>query len=323
MSTTTPLAGVAAAETLVAGLSVVIPVYNSEESLALLVDRLGQVLGRLGTPCEIVLVNDGSRDASWTVIQQLAASRPAVRGINLLRNFGQHNALLAGIRAARFAVTVTMDDDLQHPPEEIPKLLEALADADVVYGIPAVMQHSIFRNLASRVAKRTIAYALGVDRVVDINAFRAFRTVLRRAFSSYESPNVIIDVLLSWGTSRFAAVRVDHQPRIVGRSNYTISKLFNQAALILTGVSTAPLRLASTIGFIFTLFGMAVLTWVLGRYAMVGTSVPGFPFLASIIAIFSGAQLFAMGIIGEYLARMYHRTMQRPVYVISETAGGQ
>src|SRR5207248_11778520 len=117
------------------------------------------------------------------------------------------------------------------------------------------------------------------------------------------------------GTSRFAAVEVEHKPRAYGRSNYTPVKLFNQAMLMLTGFSTAPLRFASSLGFFFTLFGFGVLIYVVSRYVILGGSVPGFPFLASVIAIFSGAQLFALGLICEYLARIFNRSMQRPCYV--------
>jgi undecaprenyl-phosphate 4-deoxy-4-formamido-L-arabinose transferase len=158
-----------------------------------------------------------------------------------------------------------------------------------------------------------------VDTIVDISAFRAFRTDLRRAFAAYNSPEVIIDVLLSWGTSSFASVKCEHLPRTIGRSNYTLPRLFNSAMFMLTGYSTAPLRLASSVGFLFTLFGLVLLAYVIGRYFISGTSVPGFPFLASAIAIFSGAQLFALGIIGEYLARIFNRSVERPVYVVKET----
>jgi glycosyltransferase involved in cell wall biosynthesis len=304
------------------GISVVVPVYNSETSLTPLVDRLHDVLPRLAGEWEIILVNDGSGDRSWEVVRALAASHERVRGMNMLRNFGQHNALLAGIRAARYRVTVTMDDDLQHPPEEIPKLLDGLgAGADVVYGTPGAMQHGFWRNFFSRFTKWAMARAMRIDNLVDLNAFRALRTELRAAFAAYESPHVLLDVLLSWGTSRFAAVVVEHKPRVYGRSNYTPLRLFNQAMLMLTGFSTAPLRFASSLGFFFTLFGFGVLVYVVGRYLVAGGSVPGFPFLASVIAIFSGAQLFALGIMGEYLARIFNRSMQRPVYVVKEIVG--
>jgi undecaprenyl-phosphate 4-deoxy-4-formamido-L-arabinose transferase len=301
-------------------LSVVVPVYNSAEILPELVARLAPVLDTVAPASEIVLVNDGSRDESWQVIGELARRYPRqVRGLDLMRNYGQHNALLCGIRAAAGARIVTMDDDLQNPPEEIPKLLAALAPhVDVVYGTPEREQHGLFRDLASRVTKSVLKGTLGAgaSTAPDVSAFRLFRTEVRRAFALYENPYVSIDVLLTWATSRFAAVPVAHAPRHAGRSNYTLRMLVRHAVNMLTGFSVRPLKLASLIGFGATLFGLGVLAWVVGRYLIQGTTVPGFPFLASVIAIFSGAQLFTLGIIGEYLARMHFRMMSRPVYAV-------
>jgi undecaprenyl-phosphate 4-deoxy-4-formamido-L-arabinose transferase len=303
-------------------LSVVIPVYNSAEILPALVDRLNPVLDAEAPASEIVLVNDGSRDGSWEVIAALAARHPRVRGVDLMRNYGQHNALLCGIRAATGALIVTLDDDLQNPPEEIPKLKAALArHVDVVYGTPEREQHGFFRDLASRLTKSVLAGSLGAGAATapDVSAFRLFRTELRKAFAQYENPYVSIDVLLTWATSRFATVKVRHEPRRSGRSNYTLRMLVRHAFNMLTGFSVRPLKLASLIGFGATLFGLGVLVWVIGRYLIQGTTVPGFPFLASVIAIFSGAQLFTLGIIGEYLARMHFRMMSRPVYAVRES----
>jgi undecaprenyl-phosphate 4-deoxy-4-formamido-L-arabinose transferase len=146
---------------------------------------------------------------------------------------------------------------------------------------------------------------------------------MRNAFQNYNSPFVSIDVLLAWGTTRFAAVPVRHESRREGNSNYTVLKLMAHAVNMITGFSTVPLQLASWIGFAFTLFGMAILVYVLGRYLVLGYSVPGFPFLASTIAVFSGAQLFALGIMGEYLARMHFRSMDKPPYVVRQSFGKQ
>jgi undecaprenyl-phosphate 4-deoxy-4-formamido-L-arabinose transferase len=302
------------------GISVVIPAYNSALSLPELLQRLTLILQSLGTPSEVIVVNDGSRDNTWEVVQTLAARYPSVRAMNLMRNYGQHNALLCGIRSAQYATTVTIDDDLQHPPEEIPKLLARLSqDADVVYGTPETEQHGVWRDLASEVTKLAFKATMGVQVARDVGAFRAFRTQVRDAFANFHSPFISIDVLLSWGTNRFAAVRVRHDPRRLGASNYTFRKLISHALNMMTGFSTWPLRLASLVGFGFTLFGFGVLAYVLGRLFLQGAAVPGFAFLASVIAIFSGAQLFSLGIIGEYLARMYARTMDRPAYVVRST----
>lgn len=299
-------------------LSVVIPVYNSQDSLAQLIARLQGVLPEISSSYEVVLVNDGSRDNSWAVICAEVEQHPFVKGVNLMRNYGQHNAILCGIRQANMEVIITMDDDLQHLPEEIHKLLEKLDEGyDVVYGSPASLPHSLWRNLFSRFTKRTLAYAMGVRTIRDIGPFRAFRADLRDAFANYQNPSVIIDVLLSWGTSKFASVTVNEDTRQIGQSNYNFFKLFGVALEILTGFSTIPLRLASLLGFIFTLLGLAVFIYVVVVFLTAG-SVPGFPFLASIIALFSGAQLFALGIFGEYLARIFDRNMDRPPYVIHE-----
>ena len=302
-------------------LSVVIPVYRSEAALPTLVQRLQPTLASLAREYELVLVSDGSPDRSWEVIEQLAAQHGWVRGIRLMRNYGQHNALLAGIRAARFDTIVTMDDDLQHPPEELPKLLAKIEDGfDVVYGTPEQEQHGLLRDLASMVTKIALQSAIGAETAREVSAWRVFRTQLRDAFTSYHSPFVSIDVLLTWGTTKFGSVRVRHDPRTIGKSNYTFRKLVRHALNMMTGFSVLPLQLASVIGFTFTLFGIGVLLYVVGRYIISGSSVAGFPFLASIIAIFSGAQLFALGIIGEYLARVHFRTMDKPSYTVAEMA---
>jgi undecaprenyl-phosphate 4-deoxy-4-formamido-L-arabinose transferase len=300
-------------------LSVVTPVYNGEASIAELCRRLGEVLPRTATQHEIILVNDGSRDRSWEVISEVSSRCPTVRGINLMRNYGQHNALLCGIRAAKCEVIVTMDDDLQHPPEEIPRLLARLDDGfDVVYGTPEDEQNGLMRALASRITRLTLRTAVAADVAKNVSAYRVFRTRLREAFAGYQSPFVSIDVLLTWATNRFGATTVPFQRRHSGASNYTFAKLVRFALDMMTGFSTAPLQLASLIGFACTLFGIGVFFYVFVRYCLEG-SVPGFPFLASIIAIFSGAQLFALGVIGEYLARMHFRSMKRPAYVVRAT----
>lgn len=305
---------------IVDNLSIVVPIYNSGKSLPLLISALTEILPSLAKQYEVVLVNDGSRDNSWSVICELKSHHSWLCGINLMRNYGQHNALLCGIRAAHYDVIVTMDDDLQHPPEEIPKLLEKLAEGyDVVYGTPEQEQHSLWRDLASQITKLALQSAMGVSVARKVSAFRVFRTQTREAFSVYQSVFVNIDVLLTWGTTRFGYVLVKHVPREIGVSNYTFRKLMIHALNMVTGFTALPLQLASFIGFLFTLFGFGVFIFVLGRYVISGSEVPGFPFLAAIIAIFSGSQLFALGIIGEYISRIHFRSMDRPSYVIRST----
>ena len=304
------------------GVSIVIPVYNAEQSLQPLVDRLEPVLEKLGQPYEVILVDDGSRDASLERIRGLAAACPWIRAIALRRNYGQHNALLCGVRAARFELTVTMDDDLQHAPEEIPKLLEAVRDdVDLVYGVPREERHSFWRNAASVATKYAMQYAMGIPEARNVSAFRAFRTSLREAFQHYNGPYVSLDVLLSWGTTRIASVTVEASDRAFGDSNYTLLKLVTHALNMITGFSVLPLRLASALGFSFVLIGGILFLYVLLSLALFGRVTKGFTFLGCAITLFSGVQLFALGIAGEYLARMYFHLMGRPSYVMRRDLG--
>jgi glycosyltransferase involved in cell wall biosynthesis len=302
--------------------SIIIPVYKSESLLTNLIERLEPVLSSVCSDYEVILVNDASPDRSWNIIQELSKGRPYVRGIDLMRNYGQHNALLCGIRAARFDTIVTMDDDLQHPPEEIHKLLAKLDEGfEVVYGYPEQEQHGLLRDLASVMTKMALQNSMGADTARHISAFRAFRTRAREAFSDYHSPFVSIDVILTWATTRFVAIKVRHDPRGSGTSNYTFGKLFTHAMNMITGYSVVPLQVANLVGFICTLFGAGILLFVVIRRIFFGTTVPGFTFLASSIALFSGAQLLALGVIGEYLARMHFRMMERPTYTVRERCG--
>ena len=301
-----------------ATISVVVPVYNSAEMLPELVARLEAVLPQISSQHELILVNDGSRDESWAVIQRLAAEKSWIRGLCMMRNYGQHNALLAGIRAAKYDVTITMDDDLQHPPEELPRLIAALNDdVDVVYAPPIIERHGLFRSFASVTTRLTLQGTMGANTARQCNSWRIFRTGLRAAFADYRSPMASVDVLLTWGTRRFAALPLRHDPRAKGRSNYTLGHLIRHGFNMMTGFSVLPLQVASLIGFVFMLFGFGTLAYVSIRYVLEGTPVQGSPFLASVIAIFSGAQLFALGIIGEYLARMHYRIMDKPTYVVA------
>lgn len=296
-------------------LSIVIPVYRGEHLLVALVERIASTLPQIAENFEVILVNDGSPDNSWGVIEHLAARYAWLRGIRLMRNYGQHNATLCGVREARFEITVTMDQDLQHPPEDLPLLLAELEKGfDVVYGAPRTLPQGWLRNWMTSTIKTILARVMGVPSVRNISAFRAFRSELRQSFTNFQGPTLTIDVLLSWGTNRFTSVTVDIPP--AERSNYNFPALVKAAMLILTGYSTAPLRLASWAGFIMTLFGMGVFAYVLAVYFSVG-SLPGFPFLASLISLFSGTQMLILGIFGEYLARMFDRSMDRPTYVVA------
>jgi glycosyltransferase involved in cell wall biosynthesis len=303
-------------------LSIVVPVFNSENSLRPLVESLARELPALARQHEVILVNDGSGDRSGEVARELQTQYPFVRAIELMRNYGQHNALLLGVRLAQHDIVVTMDDDLEHPASEIRHLLAKLSEGyDVVYGVPQRQQHGLFRDLASQLTKLILQSAMGADTARRISAFRAFRVGVREAFAEFRGANVNLDVLLTWASTRFSAVVVRHDERHFGSSNYTLRKLIRHSLNMITGFSVLPLRLASIVGFASTFIGILILLYVLGRYLIQGATVPGFAFLASIIAIFCGAQMFAIGIIGEYLARIHFRLMDKPSYTVRTDTG--
>jgi glycosyltransferase involved in cell wall biosynthesis len=305
-------------------ISIVIPVYRAAQSLQELHRRLADVFDKSAQAMEVLFIEDCGGDESWEIIKRISQLDHRVRGMRMSRNYGQHNALLCGIRAARGDIIVTMDDDLQHPPEELPKLLDKLDEGfDVVYGPPLQQQHGMLRDLASQITKLALEEAMGAANASHVSALRAFRTQLRDAFEGYRSPTVNIDVLLTWGSTKFAAVPIAHEPRKFGQSGYTAGKLVKHALNMMTGFSSRPLQVASLIGFGFALFGFLILAYVLVRWLLQGSTVPGFAFLACMIAIFSGVQLVAIGIIGEYLARIHFRTMDRPPYAIREKTGSQ
>jgi len=301
--------------------SVIIPVYRGEDTLEPLIERLSKVLPKFAKIYEVLLVNDGSPDRSWEIIERLAKQHKWVRGIALMRNYGQENATLCGIRSARYEVIVTMDDDLQHNPEELPKLINKLDEGyDVVYGVPRTRRQPWWKRIPASLVKGAISSAIGLPAIRDMSSYKVFRASMKPAFESITSPDVQIDVLLSWGTTRFATMQIEEASRTAGKSNYDINKLIKVSLLILTNYTTIPLRLASILGFLFTILGFFILIYVIAEYFTVG-SIPGFTFLASAITIFSGVQLFALGIIGEYLARMFERTSGKQPYIVTKTTG--
>jgi undecaprenyl-phosphate 4-deoxy-4-formamido-L-arabinose transferase len=298
-------------------LSVVVPVYRSERTLRTLVDRISASLAN--QDYEIILVDDASGDGTWREISTISKGNTRVKGLRLGRNSGQHSALLAGVRSARFATIVTLDDDLQNPPEEISKLLAALtADIDVVYGVSTTIKQNFYRRLGSKVARKFFAFMLGFNSAVSMSSFRVFRTELRNGFDSSLGPNISLDALLTWSTSRFAVAEVSHDDRAEGTSHYTLKKLVRFMIDMATGYSTLPLRMATSIGFTTIVFGLLLFIFVTGRPLIYGDAVPGFPMLACSIIIFSGVQILLLGVLGEYIGRMHFRVMNKPTYMIAE-----
>jgi undecaprenyl-phosphate 4-deoxy-4-formamido-L-arabinose transferase len=268
---------------------------------------------------ELILVDDASRDDSWRILEELHKSDPMrIKALRFNKNSGQHAALLAGVRFARKDLIVTMDDDLQHRPDTIPRLVDALSDeVDLVYGIAEEEEHALWRNWSSRVSKWALAAVIGDNMAQKSSAFRVFRTSLRESWNAQIDMHVTLDVLLSWVTSRYQTVTVPMDVRTSGTSNYTFRKLIHHLVNMVTGYTTRPLRYVSLIGLLASLVGLGSFLFVVIQWLLFGSRVPGFVFLASLTSLLAGAQLFSLGIIGEYLARMYTRTMNRPAYVVT------
>lgn len=306
--------------------SVVIPCYRSEATIGNVVEGIIATFadGTTVDAFEIVLVVDGSPDGTAAVTRQLAEKHAEVRAVELRRNYGQHNALLAGITRARHEVVVTMDDDQQHRPEEIGALLAPIAagTADLVYGVARVEEHGLWRSAASRGVKRTLALA-GVPKAEDVSAFRAFRTSLRDGFESVEDPYISLDVLLSWTTTSIDRVTVEMDPRTVGESSYSIRALVRHSINMVTGYSNVPLRMVAWLGGLCALIGVVLGIIVVWKFATGDTTVAGFTTIAAMVALFSGAQMLSLGVIGEYLGRLHTRSMGKPTFVIRNDTGAQ
>jgi len=304
--------------------SVVVPCYRSPRTLPKLVARLVEVMPTATSAYEVILVVDGSPDDTWDVARHLALQEGPVRAIRLARNYGQHNALIAGVRAARYDVVVTMDDDLQHPPEEIPKLLDALTDdLDLVYGLPTAEEHGFARSFASRLVKSALSGPMGVQNAKLLSAFRAFRTFLRDGWDHVHGPHVSLDLCLSWATTRVGSARIRMDERADGRSNYTVKALFRHALNMVLGFSTKPLRLVTYVGLLVGVAGLVLAGTVLWLYLAGRTTVAGFTTVASMVAFFSAAQMVGIGVLGEYLGRIHAGGMGRPTYLVRERVNGE
>ena len=299
-------------------LSVVIPCYRSSATLPELVAQLHAELRARPHDYEVILVVDGSPDDTYAVARSLELEDPDhVRAVLLRRNYGQHNALLAGIMRVKHEVVVTMDDDLQHRPDQVAALVAPLEDplVDLVYGNALQEEHGRLRSISSRAVKSGLGLT-GVPNAQRVSAFRAFRTELRDGFAHVVDAFFSLDVVLSWTTTSVVAVPVVMDRRASGRSSYTVASLLRHAWNMVTGYSTLPLRLVTWLGFVCCLIGTVVLVNVLVLYALGRIEVAGFTTLVALLTSFSGAMMLSVGILGEYLGRLHFRSMERPTYLV-------
>lgn len=296
-------------------LSVVIPVYNSAQTLPTLVRRLLDVLNRMGKRFELIFVDDGSEDDSWEVLKGLQeAHAENIGAIQLMRNYGQDNAIMCGFRHTRGQYIVTMDDDLQHPPEEIPRLLEAIQakGLDLVYGCYKEKKHSVWRNTGSFLVNSF--YKLVFKSPITTTSFRILKRELLVSIFSYSLNFTFIDGLLAWNTQRIGEVTIEHHERFGGRSSYSVGKLAISALNIFTNFSLLPLQLTSACGFLVAASGFVTALYYFIQYLLVRTPVPGYASIIIAVLVLGGLQLLALGIMGEYLGRLHLNVNRKPQY---------
>ncbi len=303
-------------------LSVVIPVYNSEGTLSELMSRISRAMIDITNSYEVILLDDGSLDNSWTIIKSLrAAYVDNLIVVQLMRNYGQHNTLMCGLELARGEYIVTMDDDLQNPPEEISKLLNHLTNnkLDLVYGCSNIKKHAGWRNFGSKIIWHF--YKTVFKNSATPTPFRIMRHQLAKSVLFYDLNFTYLDGLLAWCTSRIGGISVEHHARAQGSSGYSISKLLGLALNLYTNFSLIPLQIVSGLGFITAATGFIVGFLYLVQYFTVGISVPGYASTMIAIMILGGAQLLALGVIGEYLGRLHLNVNRKPQFVVREVFG--
>ncbi len=299
-------------------LSIVIPVYNGAGSIGELVGALAELDVPGGH--EIILVNDGSPDDSLAVCRRLVASaRVPMTLVNLARNYGEHNAVMAGLRHAAGAHVITMDDDLQNPPGEVIRLLRhaQTSGKDVVYTRYAQKFHASWRNLASRASNRVADFVLDKPKGLYLSSFRCMTAFIAREIGQYDGPFPYVDGLIMQVTQSVGELEVEHLPRMAGRSNYTIRRLVRLWLNLFVNFSVMPLRISTLSGFALSLLGLFGFAWVVAE-AFIHETPPGWASLAAAVLLLSGVQLLILGLIGEYLGRLYLTLNRKPQAVVRE-----
>ncbi len=299
-------------------LSIVIPVYNGARSIAELVKALEEL--SIAGGHEIVLVNDGSPDDSLDVCRGLVeGSRVPITLVNLARNYGEHNAVLAGLRHAGGAHVITMDDDLQNPPEEVERLLAFAQNSgkEVVYTYYDEKQHAPWRNFASRFANRVADFVLDKPKGLYLSSFRCMSAFVVREVTRYDGPFPYIDGLILQVTQDIGRLLVRHLPRAAGRSNYTLRRLLRLWMSMFVNFSVMPLRISTLAGLALSVLGAIGGVMALTE-ALVSWTPPGWASLMSAVLFLSGVQLLILGIVGEYLGRLYLTANRKPQSVVRE-----
>jgi undecaprenyl-phosphate 4-deoxy-4-formamido-L-arabinose transferase len=299
-------------------LSIVIPVYNGASSIGELV----AALSGLDVPGghEIVLVNDCSPDTSLAVCRELVARATVpMTLVNLSRNFGEHNAVMAGLREARGGHVITMDDDLQNPPGEVLRLLEHAQQSgkEVVYTYYASKEHAVWRNLGSRFTNRVADWLLDKPKGLYLSSFRCMSAFVVEQVTRYDGPFPYIDGLVLQVTQNLGRLEVEHLPRAQGRSNYPLRRLVRLWLNMFVNFSVMPLRLSTFTGFGLAILGLVGFAWVVLE-ALFSETPPGWASLTAAVLLLSGVQLMILGLFGEYLGRLYLSLNRKPQAIVRE-----
>lgn len=303
-------------------LSVVVPVFNEEENIPELYRRLSAVLPRVVRAWEILFVDDGSRDRSWELICSLAAQDSRVRGLRLSRNFGHQMAFAAGLDHARGQVVVIMDADLQDPPELIPELFAKYRQGyEVVYAV-RVARHgeTAFKKLTAALFYRLLSRITAVDIPQDTGDFRLMGPRAVEAFRRLPERHRFTRGLVAWLGFPQTGVPYERAPRYAGITKYPFRKMLRFALDAITSFSHVPLQLATWLGFVVSAFAFFYILVVLAL-KLAGISWPGYTSLMAAILFLGGVQLLMVGLLGEYVGRIYDEVKQRPLYLVAEKVG--
>ena len=299
------------------GISIVVPVYNSEKTLKQLVERISATMDWEKKDFEIILVDDSSTDSSWEVIERLSTKNEHVRGIKLLKNYGQHTANLCGFNATRFKYIATIDDDLQNPPEEIPALLkEAEAGTELVIGRFKQKKHSRYRRVGSRAVQNINRRIFNLDNNLSITNARVFQRIVFERFAKTDIPSPYIPGLLFKHAHTICNIDIDHHPRKSGKSQYTLLKLIRLTSRILFVHSKIPLRVATFLGAICSMGALLLALTLLALAFIRGFSVPGWASQMVVISFFSALQIALLSIVGEYLLELKKSLDSNERYIV-------
>jgi polyisoprenyl-phosphate glycosyltransferase len=302
--------------------SVVIPVFNEESNLPLLYTRLSAVMKSLDDSYEIIFVDDGSRDASFKIIKDLHEKDNHVKVIRFTRNFGQHPAIMAGFQVVQGGIIITIDSDLQNPPEEIPRMVQKLNEGyEIVFGVFMHRKSSSFKKVSSEFTKKVLSKIVPVE-TTNLSAFRVMKYYVIDQLKLLNEKSKFLDGLICWMGFRIGTLDVEHSKRYAGKTKYNFFKMLNLWFDMIVSLTDVPLKIATYGGIGFSIASFLLTFFYILRYFLVGYGIPGFATTVIFITFFAGVQLFCLGMLGEYIGRMSKEVKNKPEYIIRDILSG-